>query len=196
MALELLAETTEVYAKRLEPEDDIEGTAGVDSSFSSEDRIFRCEEEGCLREFSSKRNLVDHIRGHHCGEKPHVCGHPGCGKSFLRPAHLTIHYRIHTGEKPFICPIPHCRKRWNQKSALKQHMRSHTGEKPFQCPECLKRFSTSSSCKRHLTSHGFAGTSKKKTKMVPSSTLAEAIRADLLCVALNLSKEMEFLTVQ
>jgi len=116
---------------------------------------FRCPVETCKRDFTSKRNLVDHLRGHHQGSKPHTCNFPGCGKSFLRPAHLLIHNRIHTGEKPFVCDFVGCGKRWNQKSALKQHMRSHTGEKPFACPfdGCTKIFSTSSSCKRHFLTH-------------------------------------------
>lgn len=116
---------------------------------------FRCPLETCGREFTSKRNLVDHLRGHHQGTKPHACMFPGCGKSFLRPAHLQIHTRIHTGEKPFECPFQGCGKKWNQKSALKQHIRSHTGEKPFRCTYqgCGKTFSTSSSCKRHIQTH-------------------------------------------
>jgi len=120
------------------------------------DESFHCNVKGCFREFTSKRNLVDHTRGHHQGNKPHTCTYSGCGKSFLRPAHLLIHTRIHTGEKPFICEYPGCGKRWNQKSALKQHLRSHTGEKPFACSSdgCGKRFSTSSSCKRHILTHG------------------------------------------
>jgi len=118
-------------------------------------RSFICPAPDCQREFTSKRNLVDHFRGHHQGAKPHVCEHAGCGKSFLRPAHLLIHNRIHTGEKPFVCEFEGCGKRWNQKSALKQHMRSHTGEKPFVCTVdgCTKSFSTSSSCKRHISTH-------------------------------------------
>jgi len=120
-----------------------------------DDKPFCCPFSSCKREFTSKRNLVDHYRGHHQGQRPHVCNFPGCNKSFLRPAHLLIHNRIHTGEKPFMCEYEGCGKRWNQKSALKQHMRSHTGEKPFGCTfdNCLKRFSTSSSCKRHILTH-------------------------------------------
>jgi len=116
---------------------------------------FVCPVSNCGRCFASKRNLIDHYRGHHQGSRPHACEYPGCGKSFLRPAHLLIHTRIHTGEKPFMCRYPGCNKTWNQKSALKQHLRSHTGEKPFECPMpgCEKKFSTSSSCKRHVATH-------------------------------------------
>jgi uncharacterized Zn-finger protein len=118
-------------------------------------KAFTCPYDQCGREFTSKRNLVDHCRGHHQSRKPHSCAFPACGKSFLRPAHLLIHNRIHTGEKPFMCEHKGCGKKWNQKSALKQHMRSHTGEKPFVCSivGCYKSFSTSSSCKRHVFTH-------------------------------------------
>jgi len=125
------------------------------SAIDSDEENFMCPFVKCRREFTSKRNLLDHCRGNHQGKKPHACTYQGCTKSFLRPAHLAIHIRIHTGEKPFVCTVDGCGKRWNQKSALKQHLRSHTGEKPFGCtsPGCSKKFSTSSSCKRHIATH-------------------------------------------
>jgi len=148
MSLQLLAKATEFAEKNLP-------IVIKSETNSTARRPFRCPIVQCARNFTSKRNLVDHCRGHHQGTKPHVCSFEGCGKSFLRPAHLIIHTRIHTGEKPFLCTFQGCGKRWNQKSALKQHMRSHTGEKPYSCTfeGCEKQFSTSSSCKRHIASH-------------------------------------------
>jgi len=150
MSLQLLAKATEFAEKTLPPVIKKEAKC-----VEGNHRPFRCPIVQCARNFTSKRNLVDHCRGHHQGTKPHVCAFEGCGKSFLRPAHLIIHTRIHTGEKPFVCTYEGCGKRWNQKSALKQHMRSHTGEKPYSCTfeGCEKQFSTSSSCKRHIASH-------------------------------------------
>jgi len=150
MALEILANTS-LMSQHL-PSDVVMQCSPITAW--DKPKGYKCMQNGCCREFSTKRNLLDHCRGHHEGRKPHVCGL--CGKGFLRPAHLLIHTRIHTGEKPFMCSFEGCGKRWNQKSALKQHMRSHTGEKPFVCsvPGCDKRFSTSSSCKRHTLTHG------------------------------------------
>jgi hypothetical protein len=47
---------------------------------------------------SSSTEKADNFLHSIAGSKPHICNYPGCNKSFLRPAHLTIHNRIHTGE--------------------------------------------------------------------------------------------------
>jgi len=170
MALEILAATSHIVSENLME------LRCFDIS-PNQSKLFRCEENGCFRDFTSKRNLVDHCRGHHQGKKPHVCQFPGCGKSFLRPAHLLIHTRIHTGEKPFVCSFEGCGKRWNQKSALKQHLRSHTGEKPFVCnvDGCDKSFSTSSSCKRHVLTHGH---NNSKLSLLPVLSSKKRERVD------------------
>jgi uncharacterized Zn-finger protein len=185
MALEILAATSHIVS-----ENSMELRC-FDVYSPNLSKTFRCEENGCLREFTSKRNLVDHCRGHHQGRKPHACQFPGCGKSFLRPAHLLIHTRIHTGEKPFVCSFEGCGKRWNQKSALKQHMRSHTGEKPFLCTVdgCDKSFSTSSSCKRHILTHGHQNSklnvlllqSKKRERIDPVDEMPTKQPTKRLC---------------
>jgi len=161
MSLEILALTSQ----------EIAAEESVKNGKTDNTQRFLCNYSHCGREFTSKRNLVDHHRGHHQGSKPHICTFHACGKSFLRPAHLLIHTRIHTGEKPFVCSFEGCGKRWNQKSALKQHMRSHTGEKPFECtvPGCFKRFSTSSSCKRHILTHKSSETPQPSPPGSPQS---------------------------
>jgi len=91
MALELLATTAFT---------DNTPASFVDEDSSQSSSVFRCTEDNCNREFNSKRNLVDHIRGHHQGKRPHACTYAGCGKSFLRPAHLLIHTRIQLERNP------------------------------------------------------------------------------------------------
>jgi uncharacterized Zn-finger protein len=61
------------------------------------------------------------------GERPFVCDHPECGKSFTRNEELTRHRRIHTGIRPYSCIM--CTKRFGRKDHLKKHERTH--EKRF-----------------------------------------------------------------
>lgn len=47
----------------------------------------------------------------HSGERPHVCEHPDCNKSFSDSSSLARHRRIHTGKRPYKCGFENCGKR-------------------------------------------------------------------------------------
>ena len=81
-------------------------------------RPFVCEEEGCGKRFLQSGGLVRHRRTH-TGEKPNVCGRPGCSERFacLNSAHV----------KPFACDYPGCSKCFAEPWNLVRHKRSHTG---------------------------------------------------------------------
>ena len=50
-------------------------------------------------------NLNGIIMRKHTGERPFMCLHEGCLKSFTRSSHLKTHMLVHTGEKPYVCPV-------------------------------------------------------------------------------------------
>ena len=126
----------------------------------------------CERQFSGKRNLANHVRGHynktrfpcthcdanlqssnhlaehemiHTGEKPHKCSE--CGKSFRTSGTLKKHQITHREKKPF--PCPKCDKSYCEYKSLSDHFKSHTGEKPFSCHLCKKTFTIFSNMRSH-----------------------------------------------
>lgn len=135
------------------------------------DSIYRCKE--CDDQFTSRRDLYEHISKHskeptpvlcdYCGRsfksseslrshirihqdiRPHPCTY--CAKRFRSRLQMTQHLHVHTGVKLFKCTI--CNREFAKKDSLVAHMRTHTGELPYQCSYCSDKFSTISKRKTH-----------------------------------------------
>lgn len=138
----------------------------------NEKTMFQCKI--CLKEYSRKAHLQDHIRGHmgkpkerricdicgkvisrnkmkdhlriHDGLRPYACTY--CEKRFTARKYLRDHIRTHTGEKPFVCHF--CGKGFSQRTPLTVHMRSHTGETPYVCQICNRGFVSKGSLDNHM----------------------------------------------
>ncbi|KAJ8667879.1 hypothetical protein QAD02_009542, partial [Eretmocerus hayati] len=118
----------------------------------SEERPFICKI--CCDDFTSNRNLKEHMLRKHSDEKSYLCDQ--CGKRFAIKQDFINHMRIHFNGKPRSCEF--CQKKFARKDDLRQHERIHTGEKPYSCKLCGKRFSFHTSLYKHKYAH-----SKEKT---------------------------------
>ncbi|XP_055908570.1 testis-specific zinc finger protein topi isoform X2 [Eupeodes corollae] len=107
---------------------------------------FACKEPGCLRKFTIRPDLNDHIRKCHTGERPYHC--LICGRRFLTGSVFYQHRLIHRGERRYGCD--ECGKRFYRADALKNHHRIHTGEKPFGCLFCTKNFRQRGDRDKHI----------------------------------------------
>jgi len=112
---------------------------GFDNTKNGLDRMHRCREFGCTKEFKCQNGLRRHKRTHNSLLKyiestgnieygdvgMHRCGESGCTKEFKRPGNLRRHLRAHNGESDDVDTKPSQRSRTLTKRAItdvKQHL--------------------------------------------------------------------------
>lgn len=81
--------------------------------------VYACPFDNCERVSTEHSNMKAHMRMH-TGERPYVCRHAGCMKTFRWKSSLTYHERaLHTKARPYKCGP--CRKSFVEKRKLRMH---------------------------------------------------------------------------
>lgn len=105
--------------------------------------------EFCIKTFSTKSALRQHIRIHNLPKKLHVC-HICKKTSSSRSSHLR-HVQIHSNKKPNLCNV--CGKTFCQGYRIEDHMLTHSSKKPYECSICNKLFAKTYNLKIHQRTH-------------------------------------------
>ena len=85
------------------------------------------------------------------GEKPFVCGQPGCTYATADSGALVRHVRVHSGAKPALCNWEGCDYCATDHSNLARHYITHLRVRPFTCPDpgCTYAAAQNSSLNSH-----------------------------------------------
>ncbi|KAJ4286132.1 hypothetical protein N0V90_013481 [Kalmusia sp. IMI 367209] len=115
-------------------------------SDSPDDRIINYTDNGKKRADSEAKRTWNY-----------VCDFQGCGQRFNRPCRLEAHMRSHSKERPFVCPHDDCDKTFPRKDHLQRHLKhSHAEpERNFACDweGCGKTFTSNGRLQRHKEVH-------------------------------------------
>ena len=119
---------------------------------------YKCDWEGCSREFFTQNQLRIH-RLYHTGDMPFVCSY--CGAGFPVKSRLTQHENVkhNPNYKPdskprekFFIPCEICSKQVDRR-IMKRHLRIHDPELKAFCSYCGKEFANDESKRRHELIH-------------------------------------------
>ncbi|KAK8930803.1 hypothetical protein KSP39_PZI016880 [Platanthera zijinensis] len=133
-------------------------------------KVFNCPIDNCCLTFSFQCNMKRHVKELHddespcevadcspcSGEKKHVCGEPGCEKSFKYLSKLKKHAGSHVQLESveLYCGEPGCFKAFTNADCLKAHVQSF--HKYIKCEVCCSQ-QLKKNIKRHRRMHeGFA----------------------------------------
>ena len=109
----------------------------------------KCKFEGCGAEFSGYYEHRDHQRSHskvECTE---------CGKSVIKKNMVNHMRFVHQGERPYGCETTGCDKRYSSKIKVADHMRSMHGSPKLKCSvgQCTAEFVYKSRFSMHAKQH-------------------------------------------
>ncbi|XP_014672266.1 PREDICTED: transcription factor IIIA-like, partial [Priapulus caudatus] len=111
----------------------------------------------CTAHFKRADRLEIHTRTH-TGERPFVCDHAGCDRTYARRQHLERHKASHDEKhcrQSYPCQEPGCASVYATPQAMQKHMKSKHLHALYKCEhdKCGKQFKKHHSLKKHEYEH-------------------------------------------
>jgi hypothetical protein len=124
-----------------------------DKSYKNGKVFYKCKYNLCIYGTHKSSQIVRHIRTH-TKEKPFLCHHLDCNRSYAELSQLRVHLIRHFDDKPFKCNQFNCESSFTSKKSLILHIKSHFA-KPFVCDfiGCGKGFVTNWLRNKHKKTH-------------------------------------------
>ncbi|CAG2108516.1 unnamed protein product [Medioppia subpectinata] len=151
--------TTNSYKCR---ETDCQKTFETDESFRKHlyrhqtNRVFKCEYNGCDKQYRNRGSLKNHEMSAHSSDKPFKCDYNGCRYRFDSEDNLRNHRQRHNTNTitSFVCDFIGCEKTFTTRSALREHRRRHQSGPTYKCSTdgCVELFFTRSQLMKHQVS--------------------------------------------
>lgn len=136
-------------------------------------RRYRCDREGCGKEYSSVLSYRKHAAIHSAEDGNLEC--TICGKKFQNKEEIVLHLKIHAGSRTVKTPADrkyrcdHCDRSFFTGKDVRRHLVVHTGKRDFLCQFCPQRFGRKDHLVRHIKkSHNSTG--KKGRKKIELKT--------------------------
>lgn len=125
-------------------------------------KTYRCERDGCGKEYSSFLSFRKHVAVHAAEEGNLEC--KMCGKVFSTKEEIVYHLKVHAGSRTVKNPsdkkyrCDHCERKFFTRKDVRRHLVVHTGKRDFLCQFCPQRFGRKDHLVRHIKkSHHTAG---------------------------------------
>ncbi|XP_046681862.1 zinc finger protein PLAG1-like [Homalodisca vitripennis] len=130
-------------------------------------RRYKCDREGCGKEYSSPISYRKHVAVHAAEDGNLQC--TICGKTCSTKEEIVTHLKIHAGsrtvktqaDRKYRCEL--CDRSFYTGKDVRRHLVVHTGKRDFLCQFCPQRFGRKDHLVRHIKkSHNHTGKKGKK----------------------------------
>ncbi|XP_044743035.1 zinc finger protein 208-like [Chrysoperla carnea] len=114
------------------------------------EKSYKCNIEGCTREYKQRSALVNHLQKYHSSDGLRC---EICNKVFKQKRYLAKHMRLHDANEDKIFQCTLCLREFQKQIIFQEHLRNHTGDRPAKCNKCDESFVSDRVLKKHMKLH-------------------------------------------